>query len=465
MHFLLVQPPIGKRTVSVTPSLGLPYLAAILEKMGTRVDCVSCDAESLDADLTAKKVLDLQPDVIGFSLATLAINSSLDIVGQVKRGIKKNTIFIAGGPHATIFPDDILRAGFDFVVRGEGEKTMEDFVEFLLGKKKIEEIKGLSYWDGEQIHHNENQTLIADLDILPFPAWHLFPIDRYHSDFKKTNRCLPIMTSRGCPGQCVFCYKSLFGNCFRTRSPENIVKEIKHIKEKFKVKEFDILDDSFTFVPERAIKICKLITKEQINLPWGLPSGIRVDTVSRELLGALKEAGCYRIGFGVESGNDNILKLIKKNTTKNQIREAVKMAKDMGFITSCFFMIGNMRETESTINDTINFAKELDPDIAQFAVATPYPGSEMYQILKKENKIVSSNWDDYDSFAPGGKLFVHENLDSATIYKKLREAYKSFYFRPKYILKQAKSMIDYREFFKSIKKIIHLLKILRHKNR
>lgn len=242
MHFVLVQPPIGKRVVSVTPALGLPYLAAILESKAIRVTAVAADAEGLSVEETAERVVGLRPDVVGLSIGTLAAFGAYKIARLVREKIK-DAIFIAGGPHATILPEEALHNGIDFVAIGEGERTIAEFADYLLKTRTLEEVRGIARIADGRVTYHEKQPIIKNLDELPLPAWHLFPIDKYGSEFQKTRRNLPIMISRGCPGQCIFCYKGLFGKTFRMRSPESIVAEIKYIKERFKIDSFEIIDD------------------------------------------------------------------------------------------------------------------------------------------------------------------------------------------------------------------------------
>lgn len=460
MHFVFVQPPIGKRVVSITPALSIPYLAAIVEAKHIKVSVIVSDAEGLNVKETAERVIQLRPDVVGFSIGTVAAFNSYKIARLVKEKIV-NVITIAGGHHVTILPEEVLNNGIDIVAIGEGEKTIGEFSDYLLKNRKLEDVRGIAYHQGDGITYNEAQTTIDNLDDLPLPAWHLMPIEKYNSNFQKTSRNLPVMTSRGCPGQCIFCYKGLFGSKFRMRSPANIVREIAYLRDNFGINSFDFIDDHFAAVPKRAIEVCDLMKKEKINLPWGLPSGIRVDAVTEELLKVLKEAGCYRIGFGVESGNDQVLKFIRKHTTKDQIRKAVRLAQNMNFETDCFFIIGNLGETEQTINDTIEFAVELDPDIAQFTVAIPYPGTEMFDVLRRQNRIISFDWNDYDYFSSGHQVFEHENLKYDVIKKKYSESYRRFYLRPKYVLNKLKALRRYSEFKKLIKSFCRLIGLLK----
>jgi len=444
MKITLVFPPIPTLTTSIAPPMGLAYIAAILKNKGAKVSVVSADAEGLSVENAIDTILRLSPEVIGISITTPTANNSLRIIRETK---KKNTTLkiFAGGPHATLFPDEILGAGVDFVLRGESEITIAELYDALEGNADLEGIKGISYRCNKGIVHNADRELIDNLDSLPFPAWELFPVRSYKSDFRIKEFSLPVLSSRGCPAQCTFCYKGIFGDRFRVREPAKIVEEIERLKNEFHVEEFAIIDDSFTSKPKRAMDVCDLIVDRGINLPWSLPAGIRVPTVSRELLGKLKRAGCYRIGLGIESGNQEVLNSIKKGITLEQVRKAVKLLKESKVESAGYFMLGNLDETLDTMDQTINFALELDPDYAQFTKATPYPGTAMYKQLKTEKKIITDNWDDYDSFLKSRPVFTHKNLSSEMIDNKVKEAYKKFYYRPKQILKHAKAIRSFRE--------------------
>lgn len=457
MRIILVYPPIPAITTSTSPPVGLAYLAAVLLKAGADVQIISADAEGLDVNKTIAKILALGPDILGISISTPTVKTSLKIIENIRERNSKIKIMV-GGPHPTLFPEEFLSMGVDFVVRGEGEQTLLDLYKHFNGTMPSTKIAGISYNKDGDLIHNPDRELIRDLDVLPFPSWDLFPVKGYKSDFRRKVFSLPVLSSRGCPVQCTFCYKGIFGNTFRTRSPNNIVDEIEHLKNQFQIGEFAIIDDSFTSNPKRAMAVCDLIVAQKINLPWTLPAGIRVSTVSRELLKKLKSAGCYRVGLGIESGNQSIINSIKKGIALEQIRKAVRLLREVGIESAGYFMIGNLEETEETINQTIKFAIELDPDYAQFTKATPYPGTAMYNQLKSENRIITDNWDYYDSFLNSRPVFRHKNLSAKEIDHKIKEAYQRFYWRPQYMIRRLKAIRSSREVVNLIKNGIKLLK-------
>ena len=245
------------------------------------------------------------------------------------------------------------------------------------------------------------------------------------------------------------------------RSPEKIVEEISFLIRRYGIEEFAVVDDNFTSIPKRVERFCELLLEKEIAIPWSLPSGIRVDTASEQMFSALKSAGCYRIGFGVESGNDDILKSIKKNATKEQTRKAVEMAKNAKLEVYCFFMLGNLEETVDTLNDTIRFAIELNPNVAQFTIATPLPGSEMFNILESDNRLLSHNWEDYNYLNSRVNVFRHKHLSPSLLAKKLRQAYLSFYLRPGYIIGRIKRLKKSKDLLKDVKAFLRLFSILK----
>lgn len=452
MKTVLVYPPVPVITTSIQPPVGLAYLASILLKKGSDVYVVSSVAEGLSVGETVSRILDLSPDIVGITIPTTNVNASLKIISGVKEKMSDLKIMV-GGPHPTLFPDEFLEKNVDFVIRGEGENTLSELYDCINQNKSLDGVRGISYKKSGRSVHNPDRELINDLDTIPFPSWELFPVKGYKSDFRKKEFSLPVLTSRGCPERCTFCYKGIFGNRFRVRRPDRIAEEIKYLKNKFRIEEFVIIDDSFTSNPKRAMEVCDMMVSNKIDLPWTLGAGIRVSTVSRELLEKLKAAGCYRVCLGIESGNQGIINSVKKAITLDQVRKAVKLLKEFKIESVGYFMIGNLEETEQTIDQTIDFAVELDPDYAQFSKATPYPGTAIYNQLKNEKRIITDNWDDYDAFLRSKPVFAHKNLSSEKIDNKLSEAYRKFYCRPKRVLKYLREIGSFREAVNFIKNV------------
>lgn len=441
MHFLILLPPLPSPSMSPSPPVGLAYLAGVLKSLGIQTETLMSDASGLNADQTIALILEKKPDILACSVATPAFNNTVKIITDVKRVLKDIQV-IAGGPHATLFAEDMISHGTDIVVRGEGEQTINEVIGYFKGKIDITDIDGISYQHNNHIVHNQDRMPIKDLDLIPFPAWEVFPIQKYESVFKKARLSLPVVTSRGCPGKCTFCYKGIFGSRFRIRSPQNIIKEIIHLINNFNIEEFSIIDDCFTIIAKRAIEFCDLLMNKNIHIAWSLPAGIRVDTVSEELLIKLKESGCYRVGFGIETGNSMIMKSIKKGITLKQVTRAISMCKKIGLESTGNFMVGNLGETVETVNDTIRYAIKLDPDYAQFTRAIPFPGSSMYKTLLAQNKIISNNWDDYDYLSTEKEIFIHDHLSHETIQKKMKESYRKFYMRPAFIIREIRKRLS-----------------------
>lgn len=427
MKVVFIQPSF-KDYSSKQPPLGLAYLCGVLKKRGADISVIDANVEEITNREIADNVKWLNPDMVGFSVTTPLFSSMIELAKEIKND---KVIVIAGGPHPTIMPDDVLKSGYvDIVVRGEGDETISEVYDSL---KDLSKVKGISYVNNGKIIHNPNRELIDDLDSLPFPAWEYFPLEKYRGTVRKTEFNLPVMTSRGCPFGCTFCYKGIYGRIWRQRSPENVIQEIKYLKDKFGIKEFSIVDDNFTLKEDRVIYICEKIIENKINLPWCTPNGIRVDHASLELFRKMKESGCYRVYMAVECGDQDVLDKLNKGIRIEQVKGAFELAKEVGFETSAFFMIGNLGETEETMEKTISLAKELDPDFVQFTISTPYPGTQMYEEIMKNGKLLIKDWEDFASFK--GAIFEYKNLNKKLIDKMHRKAIISFYFRSKFIMK------------------------------
>jgi len=321
-------------------------------------------------------------------------------------------------------------------VVGEGEQTMSELADSLAsGEADYGKIKGLWSKIGGEIIKGEPRPLIENLDELPWPAWELVnDLNDYQAPDALRRPIMSIMTTRGCPFGCTYCVsKQIFGRRYRARSKESLLNEIKYYIKNFGVKELHIMDDVFTLDKARTIEICRAIQAGKFDLTLSFANGIRADSVDEELLKVLKDTGFQDLGFGVETGDEEILKSIKKNSTKSDMRRAFKLAKQFAFNTWGFFMIGLPGETGETIKKTIDFAIELDPDFAKFLILKPFPGSEVFNKLNSQGLIKDFNYDNYGVYtAP-----VHEfpGLSAKDMLKWQRRAYLKFYLRPKKIFK------------------------------
>lgn len=437
---LLINPPwvIGEdknlwnSVASCWPSLGLAYIAAVLESAGHQVQYLDCSALRYTVK-DAAKALSLESesgnfDFIGLTATTPLINNSLAIAAVAKEIWPKAKI-VLGGVHPSILPDEVMaHDAVDFVAIDEGEETMKE----LVSGKEPAQILGLVYKDDGQIIKNAPRPLIKDLDAIPPPAYHLLPMDKYYPAVGSYKR-LPVMimfATRGCPGRCTFCYRT-FRGVVRKRSARNIIDEIKILQRDYGIKEVAFYDDTFTLFKDVVKEFCDIIEKEKIDLTWSCFT--RVDHISEDLLRAMKKAGCHLILFGVESADEEILKNINKRISLEQVKQAVKLARRLGIETRASFMIGNQGETEATIEKTIDFAIRLDPDEVQFNIATAYPGTELFDWAKENGYIKSFNWDDYSM---SNVVLELPGLPRAKMQHYYESAHRRFYFRPRIILRR-----------------------------
>jgi anaerobic magnesium-protoporphyrin IX monomethyl ester cyclase len=412
----------------ITPPLGLAYIAAVLEQNNIRVEIL--DANVLD--LTEREVAERAKnyDVVGISLLTPAYNFGV----KLARMLPKNVLKVVGGPHVAGWAEQSLNEGFDIVVRGEGEQS---FLDIIL-EKEMRKIDGISYKRGGKVIHNPTKPL--NPNDLPFPARHLLinnGVDLpYFSASSIRNHYSPIFTSRGCPYNCYYCNKNTFGQGFRPRDPKNVVDEIELLVKKYGVKEIDIYDDCFNFDIKRAEKILDMINERKLNIIIRCSNGIRADSVTEGFLKKMKRTGCNYIAIGFESGNQEVLDRIPKHMTLETCRRTARLVKKSGITLCGFFMLGLLGDTKETMQQTIDFAKEIDVDIAQFTIATPYPGTRFYEEVKKNGKFLVNDFDLFHHTV-GSVSFTHPDVASP---KEVEDAYvrahKEFYFRPNYIFKQ-----------------------------
>lgn len=428
---------IWKHIDSCFPSLGIASIAGYVREQGFSVKMVDAPALKISLEkfeeYLKKEFRDIEPEFIGFTGSTSFIKNAYEMAETCHR-LFPNAKIVFGGAHTTALPEEILSKPFvDIAVIGEGELTFFD----ILSKKELSDIKGICYRENGDIRRNLPQERINNLDKLPYPAYDLLPMDKYFPA-KGTYKRLPAMsmlTARGCPGTCTFCNKVL-GLKIKYRSAESLIKEIKYLIEKYGIKQIMFYDDTFTTFKDNVRKFCELVLAEKIDITWCCFS--RVDYVDEELLKLMKKAGCHQIMYGIESGDEQILKNIKKRIDLDKVKKAVKWTKKAGIDCRGAFMIGNPGETSKTVKKTLKFAIDLDVDIAIFNITTPYPGTEMFGWAKQNALLLTFDWDEYDLSKPVMKL---PDISADEIANYCRMCYKKFYFRPRYIIKRMLRLI------------------------
>jgi radical SAM superfamily enzyme YgiQ (UPF0313 family) len=463
MRVALINPrfrlPIDTRT---TPHLGLAYLGAVSERRGDEVRIFDADIEEQPLD---EFIREFKPHVVGITANTPQVKQAWRHAAQIKA--VHDVPIVIGGPHPSVVAEDLdfesaRNPNIDIVVRGEGEETwidicnrIEDFmrhqedysVKALMdpGHDLWKGVLGITYktTDGE-LHRNPDRPAIADLDSLPWPAYHLFKMHKYTNlqpatDHVDGARSFSILTSRGCPYRCTFCSQSIMPIKWRSRTPENVLEEWRHLVVDLGAQEIGVLDDSANIRKKRLHELADLLIAHNLNhVPWIFVNGIRANLVDYELMTKLKKAGLKRTAFGVETGNPQILKQIDKNIDLDTIRQAFKICKEVGLETIGFFIIGLPGETRETMEDTIRFAIELDPLIANFSMMTPYPGTAVYSQVKREGRMLIKDWEDYVFFDQKARYEMGE-LTAELVEEMYRKAYRRFYLRPSPILRRVKT--------------------------
>ncbi len=438
MRVLLINPKVNLPIdVRSSPSLGLAYIAAMSEKRGDQVRILDMD---VDTTPLRQIVGEHEPEVIGITANTIQINAAWRVASELKA--MTAVPIVLGGPHPTFLPSEsVERPEIDIVVRSEGEIAWVDLCTHLESGQSLEEVRGISYQHNGMVLHNPDRPVIADVDSFPLPAYHLFDMSRY-TNLQPTldhieGGSYSMLTSRGCPYHCTYC-SQILPRKWRARSPENVVAEWRWLVNDLGAKEIGVLDDSFNIDRDRVLAICDLIIAEGLNhVPWIMINGIRANLVDEGLLGRMREAGCIRTAFGVESGNQRILDtVIDKHLTLDQVQAAFKAAKAVRMETIGFFIIGLPGETEETMEDTIRFACELDPVVANFSMATPFPGTQMYNQVLEKGRLLVNDWDDF-AFFENKAQFETDEMPAELVERKWREAYRRFYLRPSRIARTA----------------------------
>ncbi len=376
------------------PNIGIAYLGDYLEKhLSVTPALLDARLARLSLNETLDQIVSLRPRMVGITAMTHMINMAAALAKGVRERLPGARL-ILGGVHATFLPEQTLKEfpQFDIVVVGEGEIPLARLVESLLNGGDYKSIEGLCFSNNGVLINNGRAKPVEDLNELGKPAWHLFD----QEVVRKYCRKIPIITSRGCPFKCNFCSRP-YGQKFRKRRADLVVEEMAEHSAQLSLRHFWFFDENFSLDKKKIEELCLDLLDKRLDFTW--ETSVHVNTIDRQVAGLMKQAGCFRVGFGVESGNEQIIRSMGKGITKRRVLEAHKLLKKEGFITTSFFILGHPGETRKTIWDTIRFAVQLNADQTSIAIVVPYPGTQVWELALQGRggyRKLSPKWSDYN---------------------------------------------------------------------
>ncbi len=429
-HVTLVNPPFPAGAVGHIPFalLGLGYLAAVLEKNNFEVDVIDCQALKLSFEDFRSEIAKRQPTIVGVTSPTLTYKSALQII-RIAKEAHPNCITILGGSHVTFWDDKALQEcpQLDIVVRKEGEYTMIELAQKIAAGQSVHDVTGTTCRKDAEIIRNPDRPYIEDLDALPFPARHLWPMEK----LRKLEDVVYLITSRGCVYWCEFCATvRIHGRKYRMRSPKNVADELEFLHKTYGVTHFTFCDDAFTVDQARVEELCREILDRKLKIRWNC--GTRVDMITKELLLKMKEAGCISVWFGVESGSQQVLDAMKKGITPELTTRVIGWVREVGLKPVPNVILGFPGETKESAWKTIKFVEKISPDdVAFYNVATPFPGTPMYDLVIEKGWLRITDFDKYDTARP---VFETPLLSMKDLGQLREAAFHHFYLRPGYFI-------------------------------
>lgn len=420
------------------PSLGLAQIAAWLEEHGVRVGVIDAEVEGLsDAALQARLATRGAPAWVGITATTSTIGAALRTAATCRRALPGVRI-VLGGVHPTARPDEVLaHPAVDVVVRGEGEQTMLALAQ----GAPWAEVSGLSWRraDGAVVH-NPDRPHLPDLDRLPLPAYHLFPLHRYRPGLGTARRfpALSMVATRGCPGRCTYCFRT-FGDTLRMRSMDRLLDDAAALQSRYGIRQLQFFDDTFTASRRRIVDFCDGLQARGLRLSWACYA--RVDTVDRALLTRMADAGCHQVCYGVESGDPAILRSIDKRISLQRVRQVVAWTRQAGIQARGTFMLGHVGDTPASIERTVQASLDLDLDLALYNISTPYPGTALFEQAREQGLLRTLDWSLYDR---AHMVLDLPTVSGAHVERELGRAWRRFYGRPRYLATRAPRLVPWR---------------------
>jgi len=444
-------PVIIKDQQGVYPPLGILYMAATLKATGRyEVSVIDCQAEDLTHVECAERVEMINPDVVGLTAMTFTLVDCKMVIDEIRK--RSKAAIIVGGPHTAIYSAETFEGlKADYVIVGEGEITMDTLCQDI-ATGKVTTSDSISKRTYRQIN------FIQDLNELPFPARELTHIDKYYSVLSEDTPTTTAFSSRGCPFSCAYCDRPALGKGFRAMNATRVADEMEWCAT-HGIKEIFFYDDTFSVSMKRVMEICDEVLRRKIKIKWDVRT--RVNVVNDELIKKMKQAGCERIHFGVETGNPRVVKELQKGTSIEQVEKAFDMCKVHGIKTLAYFMMGNPTETMEDVRDTLSLSRRIKPDFMQMTILSPFPATQIYLRALQEGVIEGDPWRDYsrninDSFRPPlwDSIYTRTELE-----KHLRWFYGQFYLQPSFVIDRIKEVRNFGQFKRYASAGISLLRM------
>lgn len=426
--------------------LGLGSIGAVLREAGHQVELIDPEAAGISETELVQRIADREPGMLGLSCLTPNYPVAVRIAQRIRE--VTSAPIVMGGAHPTAVPATVLEesAATDVVVVGEGEDTVLELVEAFEGNAPLDPIPGIAYREDGAIRTTPPRPLIRDLDRLPHPARDLVDLSAYfkpHMYWDIGVRSASMMASRGCPYRCIYCAsKGTMGDRLRLHSPGYVVAEMESLVRDYGVGYIGFMDDTMITNHRWVREVCALIGERKLDVSWSCV--LRVDAANRDILGIMKQAGCRRISFGIETGDPELLKTSLKGTTMAQARESVKIARDLGFTVINTYMFGFPGETPESVENTIRFALELNPHIAMFSILVPYPGTAPFKEFMKRQGTDRIDWGHF-MFSSGEGAVPVGDMTEKELKKALQNALVRFYLRPTQMVRMLRGIHNLAE--------------------
>lgn len=419
------------------PPLGLMYLtSALYRKQSHQVKILDMRADMLGPTDVAKEFVMFEPDIVGISSFSVEASMLSPLAEAIKREDSKCPV-IVGGPHANASSEDVLKdINVDFLVLGEGERTVPELIDAIISGSNVSLVKGIAFRTNGKIKRTPPREYIQNLDDLDFPRWDTIDLKKYFGlprfmpfTPKGSTPYMPLMTSRGCPFNCIYCH-DILGKRFRPRSARNVFLEMETLYRDYGISDFEIVDDCFNLDKKRAMEICDFIINSGINPKLSFPNGLRGDALDEKLLKRLKRAGTTIISFAPETGSARLQKVIRKNMNLEKLQRMISISSNLRIHTHGFFMLGFPTETKKDLAETLKFISKTKLHTADFFIVNLFPNTELYRQTKEGGGRVPDKFDNIDYHDAN---FNVSEIDTKELLAYQRKFFMTFYFNPRRI--------------------------------